>query len=63
MNCGSIQIRNARLQKTEGVFEAEFPASDLILNYKVNSNTSTKDMMSEIKLWDWGLIAQWGLRK
>lgn len=63
MNCGRIQIRNARLQKTEGVFEAEFSVSDLILNYKVNSNTSTKDMMSEIKLWDWGLIAQWGLRK
>ncbi len=62
-NCGSVQIRNARLQETDGIFKAEFPASDLILHYRVNSIASTKDMMSEIMQWDWELIAQWELRK
>lgn len=63
MNCGNVQIRNARLNETEGVFKAEFPASDLIFNYRVISSTSTKDMMSEIEQWDWELIARWGLHK
>ena len=63
MNCGNVQIRNARLNETEGIFKAEFPASDLIFNYRVISSTSTKDMMSEIEQWDWELIARWVLHK